>query len=569
MAGPALPVNIDSTYADSATDASVKLHQQYHDTIHSIVNQFDTGLGTAGVGNVLAWNGSAYAPSSATTAGAIVIPETYGAVGDGATDDQTALNNAIAALKSGDTLRLTGKYKHTGTVTVNKAGVTLDGGGELYGTTQTACALLITANNVTVNDLRVTSTLTVRQTTPNAGGMIVGPTAAVTGFRSKNVRLIGNGIGVLSGSSDFVLDHPTVYNSLADGIHITGGSHHGRLIAPTVVHPGDDGVAVVSYLSDAAACHDIDIIRPHVQNGYNGRGITCVGGYNITFLDIYVSQNSGAGVYIAVEVGSLPTRDVDSVKVIGGRIDHANMLGPSAGSDLGSVLITNQATSVRTVTNVEVSGLVVDDCFGEYFNLGCFGSYAGCINNATFSDIVITGRTPRLIEYDNNATNVNVWNLTIGVTQYQIHPSENYTTPNGNLYGSQGSTAVMSNGTFWMQVTTGGEGTGWVQLGTATDTKQPAIPTGLTATAGTGQVSLSWTATTDNVTAAGSLRYYVYRTVNNTTRMGKLIANRTAGSTTYTDTGLTAGTKYYYAVSSIDAAGNESYMSAIVSATAN
>lgn len=42
MAGPGLPVNIDSTYADSGTDASIALHQQHHDAIHAIVNAIDT-----------------------------------------------------------------------------------------------------------------------------------------------------------------------------------------------------------------------------------------------------------------------------------------------------------------------------------------------------------------------------------------------------------------------------------------------------------------------------------------------------------------------------------------------
>lgn len=49
MAGPGLPVNIDTTYADSGTDASVKTHQQHHDLLHTVVNDFDVAsAGTAG-----------------------------------------------------------------------------------------------------------------------------------------------------------------------------------------------------------------------------------------------------------------------------------------------------------------------------------------------------------------------------------------------------------------------------------------------------------------------------------------------------------------------------------------
>src|SRR5664279_3164644 len=55
MAGPGLSVTNDTTYADSGTDSSVKIHQQDHDAIGGIVNDFDVAnFGTAGyvpVGN--------------------------------------------------------------------------------------------------------------------------------------------------------------------------------------------------------------------------------------------------------------------------------------------------------------------------------------------------------------------------------------------------------------------------------------------------------------------------------------------------------------------------------------
>jgi len=67
MAGPNLPVNIDSTYANSSTDPSINAHQKAHDTLHRIVNTLDTRLGTATVGQVLTWNGAAYAPGAKLT----------------------------------------------------------------------------------------------------------------------------------------------------------------------------------------------------------------------------------------------------------------------------------------------------------------------------------------------------------------------------------------------------------------------------------------------------------------------------------------------------------------------
>src|SRR5205814_3579007 len=84
------------------------------------------------------------------------------------------------------------------------------------------------------------------------------------------------------------------------------------------------------------------------------------------------------------------------------------------------------------------------------------------------------------------------------------------------------------------------------------DTTPPTAPTNLTATGGPGSVSLTWTASTDNV---GVVNYNVYRstTPNFTPTTANRIAQPT--STSYTNGGLAAGT-YYYRVTAQDAAGN-------------
>lgn len=56
MAGPNLPVNIDTTYGEDVGDASQQLHQQHHDAVHAIVNELDTAIGTATDGDVLTYD---------------------------------------------------------------------------------------------------------------------------------------------------------------------------------------------------------------------------------------------------------------------------------------------------------------------------------------------------------------------------------------------------------------------------------------------------------------------------------------------------------------------------------
>src|SRR5262249_46238567 len=95
------------------------------------------------------------------------------------------------------------------------------------------------------------------------------------------------------------------------------------------------------------------------------------------------------------------------------------------------------------------------------------------------------------------------------------------------------------------------------------DPKAPSAPTGVTATPTSSvRISLSWTASTDNVGVAG---YNVYRSptgaANSFTQVG------TPKSTAYADSALSPSTTYYYQIKARDAAGNLSAASATVSAT--
>ena len=95
------------------------------------------------------------------------------------------------------------------------------------------------------------------------------------------------------------------------------------------------------------------------------------------------------------------------------------------------------------------------------------------------------------------------------------------------------------------------------------DTQAPTIPTNLSASAvSSSQINLTWTASTDNVGVTG---YKIYRcTGSGCTPSSQLT---TVAGASYSNTGLSAGTVYVYAVSAYDAAGNESAKSSSASAT--
>jgi chitodextrinase len=90
-----------------------------------------------------------------------------------------------------------------------------------------------------------------------------------------------------------------------------------------------------------------------------------------------------------------------------------------------------------------------------------------------------------------------------------------------------------------------------------TDTTSPSAPSNLSATPGDSSVSLSWSASTDDV---GVTRYDIYRNGGN-------IATVDGATRTYRDAAVVNGTSYSYYVTARDAAGNVSAGSTSVSAT--
>jgi fibronectin type 3 domain-containing protein len=94
--------------------------------------------------------------------------------------------------------------------------------------------------------------------------------------------------------------------------------------------------------------------------------------------------------------------------------------------------------------------------------------------------------------------------------------------------------------------------------GNASDTTRPSVPAGLTAAGSVGAVTLSWSASTDDV---GVVRYNVHRSITPefVPDASNLIAQPTG--TSLADTALAPGI-YYYLVTAEDAAGNVSAPSA-------
>jgi glycosyl hydrolase family 44/fibronectin type III domain protein len=158
------------------------------------------------------------------------------------------------------------------------------------------------------------------------------------------------------------------------------------------------------------------------------------------------------------------------------------------------------------------------------------------------------------------------WNPSSGATSYHVKRSttsggeSQISAPTSNSFTDTG----LTNGTKYFYVVSavnsGGESTNSSEVSAtpSAPAAPPAAPTGLQATAGNAQVSLTWTA------SAGAASYHVKRATTSGGPYNTAVASPTAAN--YLDTSVTNGTVYFYVVSAVNAAG-ESANSTQASAT--
>ncbi|MGO8670043.1 MAG: malectin domain-containing carbohydrate-binding protein [Capsulimonadaceae bacterium] len=190
-------------------------------------------------------------------------------------------------------------------------------------------------------------------------------------------------------------------------------------------------------------------------------------------------------------------------------------------------------------------------------------AFTTVINNAQINGIEIdssTGAPAAPTGLTASAGNAQValsWTASTGATSYNVY--------RGTASGGESATAIatgvtttsytntgLTNGTAYYYkvaaLNASGTSAQSTEASATPTTGVPAAPTGLTATAGNAQVALSWTAST------GATSYNVYRGTASGGESATAIATGVT-ATSYTNTGLTNGTAYYYKVAALNASG--------------
>ena len=197
------------------------------------------------------------------------------------------------------------------------------------------------------------------------------------------------------------------------------------------------------------------------------------------------------------------------------------------------------------------------------FTAGIIGG-ATFFASASFDDFLVTsiggggGAPPaptNLVATPGNAQVSLSWNASSGATSYNVKRSTTsggpYTTIATGVTATNFTNTQLTNGTTFFYVVSavnaaGESGNSNQASATPLGTPPPA-PTGLTATAGNAQVSLTWNA------SSGASSYNVKRS---TTSGGPFTTIATGvTSTSFTNTGLTNGTTFFFVVSAVNSAG--------------
>ncbi|MGO8670870.1 MAG: fibronectin type III domain-containing protein, partial [Capsulimonadaceae bacterium] len=232
------------------------------------------------------------------------------------------------------------------------------------------------------------------------------------------------------------------------------------------------------------------------------------------------------------------------------------------GTASGGESATAIATGVTTVSYTN-TGLTAGTTY--YYKVAALNSYGTSAQSTEASSITVAAVPTGLTATGGNTQIALSWTAVSGAASYAVYSGTasggEGATPvaTGITTASYTNTGLTAGSTYYYKVSAVDAAGTSAQSSEASAITIAGIPTGLTPTAGVNQVALTWTSVT------GAAFYAVYSgTVSGGESATPIATGVTASS--YTNTGLTAGTTYYYKVTAVDAAGT-SAESTEVSAT--
>lgn len=259
----------------------------------------------------------------------------YGAVASATTNNQTAIQNAIndAAKKGVNVFVPAGAFGYSGVLNVN-------GPVKLYGLGDSSVlnaldprneTIFIRGKGASVQLLKLTQAPnTVTRQDPFEAQRITVFNATDWTIDQVNIDSSAAAGIMMAGSSNGVISNSKVSNTLADSIHVTGGSSFITITKNVVNNSGDDGIAVVSYGHDALS-HDVVATGNKITNNKWGRGMTVVGGSNVRYENNFVSNVPQWSCFLIAQEGAYNTHPGSNIVIKNNTVENCGGTGGHAG----------------------------------------------------------------------------------------------------------------------------------------------------------------------------------------------------------------------------------------------
>ena len=250
-----------------------------------------------------------------------------------------------------------------------------------------------------------------------------------------------------------------------------------------------------------------------------------------------------------------------------------NATSGATGYNVGRSTTAGAETTIATTAATNYTDATAVGGTAYYYVVSATNSAGGSPNSLEVSTtplVAVPGAPTGLTATATNGQVTLVWSRAAGAASYNVKRSitsgSGYTTVSsaGTVTGTNYMDATVTNGTTYYYVVSAtnsaGESINSAQV-SALPKAPPSAPAGVTATAGTNQVFLNWTA------SSGANSYNVKRSATSGSGYVTISTPGTVTGTNYTDATVTGGTTNYYVVSAVSAVYGEGANSAQVSAT--
>ncbi|WP_175942382.1 right-handed parallel beta-helix repeat-containing protein [Burkholderia pyrrocinia] len=259
-------------------------------------------LGVWAMGSsALAAHAAAAAVPAAQGAIRATVPDAHVDPAPDGADQADALQRALDMLHPGQRLVFApGRYIVGRSLVVRQTQVVLSGyGATLIATVPDDQTIEMRGDGTTIVGFRLAGTGSTRMETPKSTKIEV----TGRGVQVLDNAIDGGGGGIfVFGGADVAIVGNEVLATLADGIHITHGARNVLVQGNVVRGTGDDMIAVVSYQGDGALSRNVLIIGNSLEGNAWGRGITVVGGADVTIANNIVRNvQVSAGILVAQE----------------------------------------------------------------------------------------------------------------------------------------------------------------------------------------------------------------------------------------------------------------------------